>query len=430
MQRLHVRRPPRWPRAATLFVILTAILGVGALRASENWPQFRGPTGDGRSDATGLPLRWSETENVRWKTAIHGRGWSSPVIWGKQIWMTTATADGKEMFAVCVDRRDGKVIHDIKLFDVASPEEIHTLNSYASPTPVMEEGQVYLQFGSYGTACLDTATGEPLWRRRDLPCNHFRGPGSSPILYENLLIAPFDGFDYQYVVALDKQTGRTVWKTDRSNDYGTDDGDFKKAFCTPLVVQAAGRTQLISPGSRAAMSYDPRTGKELWQVRFRSKSFSSTARPLHGHGLVFINTGFGKADLIAVRPDGTGDVTETHIEWEIRKGVPSKPSPLLIDDLIYMVHDAGIASCIEARTGEYVWTERLGGKYSASPVAADGRIYFLSHEGKTTVIRPGREFRELARNHLDDGFMASPAIAGKALFLRTRTHLYRIEDPE
>lgn len=410
-----------------LAVLPVLALLAGALEAGENWPQFRGPTGDGRSDATGLPLRWSETENVRWKTAIHGRGWSSPVVWGGQIWLTTATLDGKKLYAVQVDRESGEVARDIRLFDVANPREKHKLNSYASPTPVIEEGRLYVHFGSYGTACLDTKTGDTVWERRDLPCNHWRGPGSSPILFGRLVIVHFDGFDQQYVVALNRATGETVWRTDRSNDYGTDDGDFKKAYSTPLVIQAAGRTQLISPGSRATTAYDPLTGKEIWQVRFRE--FSSTARPLYGHGLVFINTGFGKARLLAVRPDGEGDVSDSHIAWTLRKGVGSKPSPLLVDDLLFLVDDGGVASCVEARTGKNVWTERLGGNFSASPVQAEGRIYFSSHEGVTTVIRPGREFEKLAENQLDDGFMSSPAIAGRALFLRTRSHLYRIEQP-
>ncbi len=409
----------------------TALLAIGlgpAARAGDHWPQFRGPSGDGHSDATGVPREWSETRHVRWKTAIHGRAWSSPVLWGSQVWLTTATKDGKELFAVCVDRDSGKILRDLKVFDVAQPQEIHTFNSYASPTPVIEEGRVYVHFGSAGTACLDTAAGQVLWTRRDLPCNHYRGPGSSPILFRDLLVVHFDGYDVQYVVALDRKTGKTVWKTDRSNDFGgTEDGDFKKAFSTPLVIEAAGRLQLISPGSRAAMAYDPLTGRELWQVRFRS--FSSTARPLFGHGLVYINTGFGKADLIAVRPDGKGDVTDTHVAWTAREGIGSKPSPLLVDDLIYVVADnGGVATCLEAKTGKTVWKARIGrAGHSASPVFVDGAVYFFAQDGLTVVVRPGREYAELAKNQLESGFMASPAIVGKAFYLRTETHLYRIE---
>jgi outer membrane protein assembly factor BamB len=401
-----------------------------SLAADENWPQFRGPDGQGHSDATGLPVHWSETENIVWKTPIHGRGWSSPVIWGDQIWLTTATEDGKELFAVCVDRQSGRVQHDLKLFDVAEPQAIHTFNSYASPTPVIEAGRVYISFGSAGTACLDTADGHVVWQRRDLPCNHFRGAGSSPILFENLLILHFDGFDYQYIVALDKQTGKTVWKRDRDVDYGTADGDMKKAFSTPLVIDVAGQLQLISPCSKATIAYDPRTGNDLWRVHY--SSFSSTARPVYGGGLLFLNTGFGKADLLAVRPGGeasggSGDITATNVVWKQSKSVGSKPSALLVGDLIFLVHDSGVASCVEAKSGNVLWSKRLDGQFSASPISAEGRVYYVSENGTATVLRAGRTYDELAVNHLDDGFMSSPAVTGHALILRTKTNLYRIE---
>ena len=289
----------------------------------------------------------------------------------------------------------------------------------------MEEGRVFFHFGSYGTACLNSENGKVVWSRRDLPCNHFRGPGSSPILYGNLLIMHFDGFDYQYVVALDKLTGETVWKVDRSNDYQTDDGDLKKAFSTPLVIDFDGKKQLISPGSKALFSYDPMTGKENWQVNY--KGFSGTARPLFGHGLVFVSTGFSKAEMLAVRPVGTGNVTESNIAWRASRAIPSKPSPILVEDLIYMVDDQGVASCLEAVTGDRVWTKRLVGNFSASPVYAGGLIYFCSHEGETFVIKPSRVFTKVAVNLLEDGFMASPAVSDNALILRTRSCLYRIE---
>ena len=408
----------------TVLVVLV-ILSTSVASAGQNWPQFRGPGGQGHSDATGLPLTWSETENVRWKTPIHDRGWSSPVVWEDQVWMTTATEDGKRMFAVCVDRDSGKILYDLKVFDVAEPEEIHAFNSYASPTPVIESGRVYVHFGTYGTKCLDTATGKTVWVRRDLHCDHYRGPGSSPIIFGDLLILQFDGFDVQYVVALDKQTGRTVWKTDRSTEFGDTDGDYRKAFSTPLVVTVDGRLQMISPSSKAVMGYVPSTGEELWKVRL--VGFSSVSRPLFGRGLTFITTGFGGPQLWAVRPDGRGIVTDTHVAWKLTKSVPSKPSLLLVDELIYMVDDRGVASCLEADSGTNVWRKRIGGDYSASPICADGRIYFFSQQGASTVISPGRQYKVLAVNKLDDGFMASPAVVGKAILLRTETHLYRIE---
>lgn len=405
-----------------------AVLGLLAA-AQEDWPQFQGPRGDSRSAARGVPREWGEQKNIRWKTPIHGRGWSSPVILGRQVWMTTATPDGKELYAVAVDRETGKVVHDVKVFDVENPPAINPLNSYASPTPALEEGRAYVHFGSMGTACLDTTTGKTLWARRDLPCDHFRGPGSSPFLWGDLLVLHFDGFDVQYVAALDKKSGKTVWKTDRGIDYGTDNGDFKKAFCTPIVIEVGGQPQLVSPGSRATIAYEPLTGKEIWRVRYAG--FSSTARPLFGHGLLFLNTGFGKADLMAVRPDGKGDVTLTHVVWTVREGIGSKPSSVLVDDLLYVVNDTGgIATCLEARTGQTVWKKRVGGgQHSASPVAADGAVYFFDHDGVGTVVKAAREYEEFARNRLDDGCMASPAVAGKALYVRTRSALYRIEAP-
>jgi outer membrane protein assembly factor BamB len=405
--------------------VLALIFVAGFAHAETNWPQFRGPRGDGSSIAKGLPVTWSEQEHVRWKTPIHGRGWSSPVVWEQQIWLTTASEDGKQMFAVCVDAASGKIVHDLLLFENEKPDEIHLLNSYASPTPAVEAGRVYLHFGSYGTACLDTANGRVVWQRRDLPCKHWRGPGSSPFLYGERLIIHYDGYDYQYVVALDKTTGRTIWKTDRQVDFGTTDGDIMKAFSTPILIEAAGRKQLISSCSKAVLAYDPDSGREIWRVRY--DGFSATARPLFGNGLVFVNTGFSKADMLAIRPDGQGDVTDTHVAWRVTKAVGSKPSAVLVDGLLLMVHDNGVATCLEAATGKELWNKRIGENFSASLLAGDGKVYFFSHEGTTTVVRPDRKYQELAVNKLDDGFMASPAVTQGSLILRTRSHLYRVE---
>jgi outer membrane protein assembly factor BamB len=407
-------------------LLIVAAMARHPASGADNWPQFRGPDGQGHSDATALPLTWSEMEHVRWKTPIHDKGWSSPVVWGNQIWLTTATVDGKKHYAMCVDLESGKVVRDIDLFDIENPSDTRQYNSYASPTPVIEEGRVYVHFGSYGTACLDSRTGDVIWQRRDLPCNHFRGPGSSPILFEDLLILDFDGFDYQYVVALDKHTGKTIWKKDRTLDYGTTDGDMKKSFSTPLVIDAAGRLQMISPCSKGAYAYDPRTGDEIWRITFHS--YSSAARPVFADGLVYINTGFGKADLLAVRPDGEGDVTASNIVWKATKSIGSKPSPVFVDGLIFDVHDAGVASCLDAATGKEVWTKRLGGAFSASPIAALGRVYFFDEQGKGTVVKASRSYEEPATNTLEDGCKASPAVVGKAIIVRTQTSLYRIED--
>jgi outer membrane protein assembly factor BamB len=348
------------------------------------------------------------------------------VIWDDRIWMTTATEDGKVLSAVCLDRESGRVLHDFKVFDLPQPPEIHKFNSYSSPTPAIEAGRVYLSWGSYGIACLDSATADVLWSRRDLECDHYRGPGASPILFEDLLIQHYDGFDHQYVVALDKHTGETVWRTPRPENFGTDNGDYKKAYGTPIVIEVDGRRQLISPCSKGAFAYDPRTGAELWRIRY--DGFSTACRPLYVHGLVFISTGFSKSEMIAVRPTGSGDVTDTHVVWRETKTMPSKPSPLIVGDRMFTIHDQGVATCLDARTGKAVWQDRVGGNFSASPLFADGRIYLFGEDGKTTVIAAGDEYTVLAENQLPDGIMASPAVAGQSLFLRTATHLYRLED--
>ena len=414
--------------SSRLPVFAAFLLVSGLAGAADQWTEFRGPSGTGHSDSVGLPYEWSETRNLVWKTRIHGRGWSSPVVLGKQVWLTTATPEGKELSVLAMDRDDGHVIFDTKLFEVATPEDTQKYNSFASPTPVIEEGRVYVHFGSYGTAALDTQTGKVVWARRDLPCNHWRGPASSPILYKNLLIVHFDGYDLQYAVALDKQTGRTVWKAVRGHDYGTDDGDQKKGFGTPVVIEAAGRAQLISPAAKAVLSLDPLTGQELWRVRY--EQHSAAARPLFAHGLVYIDTGFSKADLLAIRPDGHGDVTDTHVAWRAIKGIGAKPSPVMVDDLLYAVSDTGgVVTCLEAKTGAEVWQHRLGAPgHSASPLFADGALYFFAEDGSAVALKPGREYVEMGRGSVEEaGVMATPAIAGKALFVRTESHLYRLE---
>jgi outer membrane protein assembly factor BamB len=431
-------------RLSKLF--LAAGLCVATTWAEAQWPQFRGPGGDGHAGGPALPLTWSETNHVQWKTAIRGKGWSSPVISGDRVWLTTANEEGTELSVIGVDRDTGRIVLDRTLFEVAAPQFCHKFNSYASPTPVVDSGHLYVTFGSPGTACIDIATGSVLWERRDLPCNHYRGAGSSPILWENLLILHFDGSDHQYVVALDAQSGRTVWRQERSIDFrdlGPDgkpeqEGDLRKAFATPHVATFNGHPLLISSGAKAHYGYDPRTGRELWRVEDRT-SHSASARPVVGEGLVFILAGWPNGHLLAIRPGSGGDVVDANattnaapgglkVAWKVRRNVPRKPSPLLAGELLFLVDDGGIASCLEARTGQEIWRERIGGNYSAAPLYSNGRIYCFSEEGKATVLDAGRTFRALATNELEDGFMASPAAAEHALYLRTRTHLYRIED--
>ncbi len=396
--------------------------------ADDAWPDFRGPNRQGHGSARAkLPLEWSEEKNVAWKTAVHGKGWSSPVVLGEQVWMTTATEDGKEMSVVALDLDSGKVVHDRVIFEVEEPAKWRNdMNSYASPSPVIEEGRVYVHFGTYGTACLDTKTAKTLWQRRDVNCDHMEGPGSSPILFEDLLIVNMDGGDVQYVIALDKKSGETVWKTDRSFDFTEFIPDARKAYSTPILVGSGDDLQLISTGAQATASYDPRTGEELWWVRHIG--FSMSSRPIAGDGLVYLNTGFMRPSLLAVRTGALAE-GEERIAWTNSRAIPSIPSPVLVDGRIYLVNDQGIGSCIDAETGESIWRERLGGAHAASLLHAGGRIYAFDRAGKTTVFAPGGDELELlAENHLDHGFMASPAVVGDALIVRTEKHVYRLEE--
>ena len=318
-----------WSAALVVFLIFLS-------QAFANWPDWRGPTADGRSDATGLPLKWSETENIAWKTPIHDLGYSTPVVWGDQVWLTTATKKGEILYAVCVDLNTGRIVHDVEVFKPAKPQRIHRNNSYATPSPVIEEGFVYVHFGTHGTACLNTKTGKVVWARDDLNCEHMQGPVSSPILYEDMLIVPLEGTDVQFVVALDKKTGRQVWRYDRPRDLyeGIEPLYLLKSYHTPVVVEVNGRPQLINNGAMLVTGHEPRTGKELWRVRYRDDN--PISRVISGKGLLFINAGGnpGASHLLAVRQGGVGDVTDTHVVWTMTKGGPLR-STYLISFFLY-----------------------------------------------------------------------------------------------
>jgi outer membrane protein assembly factor BamB len=405
------------------FIVVLGLAGM--CDAADHWPQFRGPDGQGHASASGLPTEWSEQKNIVWRTPIPGEGWSSPVIFGDQIWMTTAEGnEEKSLRAVCVDRETGKLLRNVEVFSLAEPGTVNAKNTFASPTPVIEAGRLYVHFGTFGTACLSTETGKLLWTNRDLKLDHKEGPGSSPILYGDLLIFNCDGMDVQYVVALDKHSGRVVWKTDRSGPTA-ENPDLRKAYSTPLVITVDGQDQLISTGADRVIAYEPATGKEIWVVYY--KGYSNVPRPVFGDGRLIISTGFTKPQLWAIRPQGRGDLTETNVLWRFLKQVPANPSPLLVGDEVYMVSDRGVATCIDAKTGEACWTERLGGNYSASPMFADGRVFIFSEDGKTFVLEPGRKYHVLATNQLDGRIMASPAMLGRTIYLRTDKYLYRIE---
>ena len=402
-------------------------------QAQAEWPGFLGPDGAAKAPHANAPLDWSEDKGVQWTVPIHGRGWSSPVTDGARIWLTTATEDGTQLSALCLDASTGEVLFDETLFEVDDPQFAHRFNSYASPTPLLDGDRVYITFGSPGTTCLDTRTFERIWTRTDLECDHFRGAGSSPILHNGLLILHYDGADHQYVTAFDARTGDTVWKTDRSVDFQDltpegkpqADGDFRKGYATPTVTRHEDRDVLISPGSKACYFYDAMTGEELGRHEDRS-AHSVTGRPLAGHGLAYSVTGFSKGHLLALDMSKLLAGDEDALVWSVRRNVPNKPSPILNQGLIFMIDDGGIASAIDAVSGDTVWNERVGGNYSASPLLIGERLYFFSEEGKTTITSAGREYEVLAENELGDGFMGTPAVVGDDLILRSRSALYRI----
>jgi outer membrane protein assembly factor BamB len=403
---------------------IAAMVLTSTSMAEDNWYQYRGPQGNGHASAKETPTTWSETEHVTWKIPVRGKAWSSPVVWDNQIWLTTAPPDGKELSAICVDFATGKVLHDIKVFDIPNPQFCIERNSYASPTPVVEKGKVFVHYGSHGTACLDTATGSMLWSRQDLECDHHRGAASSPVVWENLLILTFDGFDKQYIVALDKATGKNVWLTDRNFNYGTDNGDAKKAYSTPHITIVDNKPQLISPSAGETAGYDPATGKELWKLK--SGGMNAACRPVVGNGLAILGTADGGFQCYALKLGGSGDLSQ-QIAWKISKGAPRYSSPIMIDDLVYMGTEKGIVTCVEAATGNVVWQERLAGLFMPSPIYTAGKLYMFTEEGTAYVLAPGKEFKLLATNKVNDGIMASPAVVGKSLILRTKTALYRID---
>lgn len=430
---LHPTRTARW--SFTLVAILLLCLSAPAAFAIDNWSNFRGPTHQGRADDAKLPLTWSETENVVWKTPVEGKAWSSPVVWGDRIYLTNANPEGTRLSVVAINKNTGEVIYNKPLHSVVLPQYCHPFNSYASPSPVIEEGRLYVSFGSPYNACLDPATGDVIWQRTDFVCNHFRGPGSSPLIDGDRLILHFDGSDEQYVVALDKATGKTLWRTDRTVNYEDIDaetgqikleGDMRKAYSTPIVIDVNGEPLLVSLGSMALYGYDPRDGREKWRIDFVG-SHSGACRPVLHDGLIYFPTGSG-AELWAIRPDGEGVLSDSHVAWKQKRAVPRRSSLVIVDDRIYMVDDMGVAACVDANSGEELWRERLGGNFSASLIHADGRIYFFDQEGQTNVLKAGDKFEVLATNELDGGLMASPAVSGSALFVRTPTHLYRLED--
>ena len=426
----------------TIALLLLAFSHVSA----EEWPEWRGPNGQGISSAKGLPETWSETSGVVWKAELPGRGHSTPVLTGNQLWLTTAlekaatpdqvkarlatntgdqpltVLDSVSLRVLCVDSISGKVLHDMEVLNVKNPQWAHQLNSYASPSPILENGRLYAHFGSLGTVCLDTATLKILWKNEELHVMHENGPGSTPVLSGNRLIAHFDGSDQQFIAAFDKTTGKVVWKTARSGKMDPRPQQ-RKAYGTPLIVTMNGQATVVSPAADWVYGYEPATGKELWKLPYGELGFSMSVRPVADAERIYISTSYGKSQVIALKYAG---LKTPEIAWRNNKNAPKMCSPVLANDLLFYVDDGGIVSCIDPATGEAHYRERLGGKFSASPILADNKLYFASREGVVTVVPAGREFKILAQNTLEGSLMASPIAVDGTLYLRTDKALYRI----
>lgn len=416
--------------------LLTVVLLAMAAGWSDaaDWTEFRGPAANGHADATGLPLSWNEGENIAWKQSVAGEGWSSPVLARGVIYLTASVpvegsaAGDRTLRLLSFDAATGNPRLDIEVFkqDGATAPKIHGKNSHASPTPIVAGDRIHVHFGHQGTACLDTQ-GKLVWQNRTLAYKPVHGNGGSPVLVDGRLIFSCDGASDPFVVALDANSGEVLWKTARESD-----ATRKFSFSTPLVLEEAGRKQIVSPGSNAVCAFDAETGAEIWRVRY--DGYSVIPQPIFGHGLIFLSTGYDSPSLLAIRAGGQGDVTDTHVAWKLEKGAPHTPSLLLIGEELYMVSDRGIATCVDAQTGQVHWQERIGGAFSASPVFADGRIYLQDEDGVGHVLAPGKTFQLLATSELKDAAsgekartLASYAIGENAIFLRAAGFLCRIQ---
>jgi outer membrane protein assembly factor BamB len=418
-----------------LCLCLSAFLFYSQQASSQdrNWTQFRGSNLNGLAEADNIPLKWDDSA-IKWKTGIHDEGYSSPVIYDNQVWVTAAKPDGKELYAVCVDFQTGKVIYDIKVFAPDEVERKNSLNTYATPTPCIEKGFVYVHYGSMGTACINTADGSVVWKNTGFKCKHVQGPASSPVIYKNLLILHFEGTDVRYIVALDKSNGKLVWRSDRpAEPYEPLTAIGRKAYITPIIINVKGRDMLISNGSAVCMAYEPDTGKEIWRVVDGAES--TIAMPVSEKGVLFWyagymvdNNGNKYTDLLAVNPDGKGDITGTNIIWKKHDELSQNQmlTPVIKDGLIYTVTTRNILMCVDAATGQEVWSTRVKSNFNASPIYINGNVWFFSVKGEVLAIKAGRKYEVVAQNQMDSGIWATPAVLRNSVIVRTQDYLYRI----
>lgn len=404
---------------------LLALVAARVVIAAADWPEFRGPTGQGLSEAKNVPVGWDESKNVAWKVPLKGKGWSSPVLANGRIYLTTAVTDGSAtvLRVLCLDAADGKTVWDTEVLrpDPAAAKIVHPKNSPASATPLVAGDRVYAHFGHLGTAALDLA-GKVVWRQESLKFSPVHGNGGSPALVNgDTLVFSCDGAPDPFLAALDVRSGDVKWKTPRN---APTERPF--SFATPLAIEVGGQTQVVCPASGMTAAYDPETGKEIWRV-LTGTGYSVIPRPAYGHGLLFVSSGYDAAVLYAIKPEGAaGDATKTHVAWQTGKGAPNTPSALVVGNEVYFVADNGIATCADARTGKVHWSERLEGEFSASPVSAEGRVYFQNEEGVGFVVRASTSFELLSENDLGERSLASYAVTDGALFIRTEKHLWKI----
>jgi outer membrane protein assembly factor BamB len=418
-------RPCAGVRNVLSALALLAFAGAGLAGESE-WPQFRGPTGQGLSTAVNVPIEWNADSHIAWKTELPGHGWSSPVLSHGKLYLTAAVPDAGSsdltLHTLCLDPNDGKILWDTEVFrpDPSLTAAMHKKNSPASGTPIVTADRLYVHFGHMGTASLDLS-GKIIWTQNQLAYAPVHGNGGSPILLGDELIFSCDGQVDPFVAALDAKTGAIRWKTLRNSNARK-----KFSFSTPLAITVGGATEVISPGSGFVGAYDPRDGRELWRVNY-GEGYSVVPRPVYSHGLLFLSSGFDAPVLHAIKPEGaSGDASSTNIAWTQRKGAPHTPSTIVVGDEIYFVSDGGVATCADAVTGKTYWSERLGGDFSASPIAAEGRIYFQNEIGTGFVIKAGTTYELLSKNELGERSLASYAVADGALFIRTDGHLWKV----